>query len=207
MRTLLLLLAASSTLLACSSSSSDGAGQAEGEENAGSSTTKLVCDRGAASLQVSKTTMDVVSVDQGSATTVKRRSAEFVISDRGVVDYLSSKVAHLVQQNQTITVRGSVPEDGSFDWFENWESFTSSSRQESNQVRIDQQIVPVVHRVQGDPNGVRVVYNTVTQRKTCSTYWEENHCAFDQQQNKPGQLTTDRSDAPIADWVFHCAGR
>lgn len=60
------------------------------------------------------------------------------------------------------------------------------------------------HRVRGEADRVRVVFNDVTRRMTCSTYFEEDHCAFDSVHGVRGELTVERTDTPIADWVFTC---
>jgi hypothetical protein len=93
----------------------------------------------------------------------------------------------------------------SFDFIEDRSFDGGNMRPEGNKVRVHDQIVAVVHRVKDQEGRVRIVFNRTTERTTCSTYFEEVHCAFDDRANKPGTMSTQRTDEPIADWVFGCS--
>lgn len=163
----------------------------------------LTCEDGAAALDLAKTTHKALDVYEGKE--VELRDAQMVVRNQGVVDFLSSKVNHLQNAKGEIIVRGSIPGDGEFDFFEDWNLAAPTTRQEGNKVRVREQMVAVVHRVKESEGRVRIAFNKTTQTMTCSTYWEEDHCAYDSYAQKRGELDVQRHDDPIADWVFSCA--
>lgn len=163
----------------------------------------LACDGDAAALEQGDHVKKVFDLDDGAEH--GERDLRFIIRDRNVVDYLASKVDHLQNAQHQIELKGSLREGEAFDFFEDWSFGSATTRAEGNNVRIREQIVGVVHRVHGQADQVRVVLNRTTQRSTCSTYFEETHCAYDGQHDTAGVMSVERTDAPIADWVFRCA--
>ena len=124
--------------------------------------------------------------------------------DRNVVDHLSSKVDHLQNARGEAVLESKLVANETFDWFEDRSIGTPSVRPEGNKVRIQ----PASRRrgPPGEelPDQVRVVFNDTTQRTTCSTYFEGDVCVFDVANDKRGEKTTERTEQPLADWVFRC---
>jgi hypothetical protein len=189
-------------LVACTSSESSEPATDDADFTGSNAETKLTCEGGAAVLEVDRRVTKAHDLESGGEIAI--REAQFVVRDRGVVDYLSSKVAHVQNAKGEIVVSGSLRDGQVFDFIEDRSFDGGTTRNDGNKVRIREQMVAVAHRVKDQEGRVRIVFNRRTERMTCSTYWEESHCAFDQQQNKPGTLSTERNDAPIADWVFGC---
>jgi hypothetical protein len=163
---------------------------------------KLTCDSGAAVLEQDKRVTK--ALDAATGKDVELRGLQFVVHDRKIVDFLSSKVDHIQNAQHEVILNGSMPANASFDFFEDRSFASANVRPEGNKVRVSDQIIGVVHRVKTEPDKVRIVFNKTTERTTCSTFFENDVCSFDRVKNQRGETKTDRTDAPIADWVFRC---
>ncbi len=162
----------------------------------------LQCDDGAAVLDVAKEKMEVLSVDESGSHTRTEHAMQFVIRDRDLVGRMSAAVPHIVEASGEIILRGRIEDGASFDFFEDWSMGRADVRPEGNKVRVREQVGAVVHRVHGEADKVRVVFNRTRFTDTCATYFDEVHCA-----PKGGQrvdVQTTRQDTPIVDAVLHC---
>ncbi len=182
----------------CSSASQE---EPETNDSAFTGARDLRCDEDAAILTIDPNVTNTTDLDRGE---VKMRGAQFIVSNPEVVKYLSGKVDHIQNGKGQVAVRGLIPANDPFDHFEDFSVGTPNVRPEGNKLRISDQVVAVVHRVRGESERLRIVFNRTTQRTTCSTYFEQNQCAYDEQRHARGELTVQRKDEPIADWVFRC---
>lgn len=190
-------------LTGCASTagSSDGATSSEALATASFSAV-LQCDDGAAVLDVAKEKTEVLVVDEAGSHTRADHAMQFVIRDRDLVSRMSAAVPHIVAASGEIILRGQIEDGAPFDFFEDWSMGQADVRPEGNKVRVREQVGAVVHRVHGEADKVRVVFNRTRFTDTCATYFDEVHCA-----PKGGQrvdIQTTRQDTPIVDAVLHC---
>lgn len=144
----------------------------------------LTCDDGAA----------VLDTDDHDA-----RHAQFVVRNREIVSYLSSKVNHVQNANREVVLQGytaapiATVDDfetltDATDRFDTWKNFDGT------------EIVRVTAAVHRELDGrVRLAFNEVTTHRSCSGYVDEIYC-------RNGEWSETYDVRELANWVFQGCG-